>query len=216
MTNEANDVELLNAWVGGDRSAGNQLFVRYFTQVFRFFRFKVGPAADELTQKTFLGVLENAANVDASRGLRGYLFGVARNQLLMHLRTTRREAARFDPGSWSLADAGLEAPKLLARHREQEVLAAALAQLPFDYQCALELHYWEGLDVAEIAVALAAPEGTIKARLSRGRKLLRVALEAQWRSEPELLQSVVGDLDRWLRALPDLVHRGSNAQRDRE
>ena len=38
------DFELLDAWRGGDRVAGNELFERYFDAVFRFFRNKVSAA----------------------------------------------------------------------------------------------------------------------------------------------------------------------------
>lgn len=206
MGEPTSDVELLQAWGRGDRAAGNELFVRHFAGVFRFFRAKLGTAADELTQKTFLGAVENAARIDPARGVRGYLFGIARKQLLMHLRSARREAARFDPESWSLAQVGLGAVEIVARQREQLLLARAMSQLPLDYQCTLELYYWNGLEIAEIAEALEAPTGTIKARLSRARQLLRAAIEATAESA-ELARSTVGGLDHWLAALPDAIPR---------
>lgn len=203
----SDDVALLHAWAAGDRDAGNRLFRRFFPAIFRFFSGKAAAAADELTQKTFLGALENAARVDPARGFRGYLFGIARNQLLMHLRDGRRDAARFDPQTWSLIDVGPLAAQAVAYRHEQEIVAAALQRVPLDYQCALEFYYWDGLGVKEIADALEVPEGTVKARLSRGRKLLRAAIEALGTQAPELLQSTVGDLERWLRAHPGAVVR---------
>lgn len=51
-------------------------------------------------------------------------------------------------------------------------LAAALAELPLAQRQAVVLHHLAGYSVTEIAVFTGAPEGTIKARLSRGRARL--------------------------------------------
>jgi RNA polymerase sigma-70 factor (ECF subfamily) len=52
------------------------------------------------------------------------------------------------------------------------VLVAALRQLPEPQRRALVLHHLAGLSVADIATAERCPEGTVKARLSRGRAAL--------------------------------------------
>jgi RNA polymerase sigma-70 factor (ECF subfamily) len=82
---EPDDRALLVAWRAGDRERGNELFRRHIRSVSRFFRSKIPEAAEDLTQTTFLAV----AQVDPARigevPFRAYLFGIARNQLLMHL-----------------------------------------------------------------------------------------------------------------------------------
>ena len=56
-------------------------------------------------------------------------------------------------------------------------LYAAIRALPPDQRAAIALHHFEGLSVAETAVALDAPVGTIKTRLMHARRKLRAALE---------------------------------------
>jgi RNA polymerase sigma-70 factor (ECF subfamily) len=51
-------------------------------------------------------------------------------------------------------------------------VVAALARLPLPTRTALVLHHLAGLTVAEIATETATPEGTVKARLARGRRAL--------------------------------------------
>ncbi len=51
-------------------------------------------------------------------------------------------------------------------------LLAALRQLPPAQREAIALHHLADLPVAEVAFALGVPEGTVKARLSRGRTAL--------------------------------------------
>ena len=51
-------------------------------------------------------------------------------------------------------------------------LVAALKQIPEAQRRAIVLHHLSGLSVAEVAHETGAPEGTVKARLSRGRAAL--------------------------------------------
>lgn len=59
--------------------------------------------------------------------------------------------------------------------------ARALAALPPQQRAAIALHYYEGLSIPEIAVALEVPAGTVKTRLMHARLRLKAALEG---SEP--------------------------------
>jgi RNA polymerase sigma-70 factor (ECF subfamily) len=58
-------------------------------------------------------------------------------------------------------------------------LARALAELPPAQRAAIALHYDEGLSIAEIAVALEIPAGTVKTRLMHARLRLKAALEGR-------------------------------------
>jgi len=51
-------------------------------------------------------------------------------------------------------------------------LVAALAKLPVDQRVAIVLHHLTDLPVAEVARETGVPVGTVKARLSRGRRAL--------------------------------------------
>jgi len=63
-------------------------------------------------------------------------------------------------------------------------LVTALRQLP-DAQCrALVLHHLAGFTVADIAALERCPEGTVKARLSRGRAALVPLLNGSQNGEP--------------------------------
>jgi RNA polymerase sigma factor (sigma-70 family) len=58
-----------------------------------------------------------------------------------------------------------------------ERLRAAIAGLPSDQRGAIGLFYLEEMSVAEVAVALTIPAGTVKTRLMHARRKLRAALE---------------------------------------
>ena len=56
-------------------------------------------------------------------------------------------------------------------------LRRAIDALPPDQRAAIALFYLEDMSVAEVAVALAVPAGTVKTRLMHARHKLRAALE---------------------------------------
>lgn len=59
-------------------------------------------------------------------------------------------------------------------------LYKALNELPADYRVTVVLYYIEGYSVKETAQILKVTEGTVKSRLSRGRKKLRGFLEEDY------------------------------------
>lgn len=60
---------------------------------------------------------------------------------------------------------------------DRERLRSAIADLPPDQRSAIALFYLEEMSVAEVAVALAIPAGTVKTRLMHARRKLRAALD---------------------------------------
>ena len=60
---------------------------------------------------------------------------------------------------------------------DSRVLKKAIAALPPQQQAAIALFYLEDLSVAEVAVALDVPVGTVKTRLMHARSKMRDALE---------------------------------------
>lgn len=75
------------------------------------------------------------------------------------------------------ADRAVGAPTQTAAVNESHVaLVAALKQLPEAQRRALVLHHIADLPVREVAAEVGAPEGTVKARLSRGRAALAALL----------------------------------------
>lgn len=76
-------------------------------------------------------------------------------------------------GKRNLPDGGLE-----DEDRDRAVRRAVFT-LPQKYRETLILFYFHDMDVSSAAQSLALPEGTVKARLSRGREMLRSKLSQQ-------------------------------------
>lgn len=203
---EATDVELLEAWRGGDRRAGEQLFERHFDVVRRFFRNKLEFGVDDLIQQTFLACVESRERIRGDSSFRTYLFAVATNLLRKHLRGVYRHGDRIDFGVTSLHDLGPSPSVVLAGRQEQRLLLEALRRIPLEHQIILELYYWERLTSAEIARVLDVPHGTARTRIRRAKQLLEEQLRAL-PGDRALVETTIAGLDTWAASLRELMAR---------
>jgi RNA polymerase sigma-70 factor (ECF subfamily) len=201
---EPSDVELLAAWVRGDTVAGNRLVRRHFDALFRFFRSRVDGGVADLVQQTFLACIESSQRIPEQAGFRAWLFGIARNKLLLHQRShgRQRDAVGADAMADAAAEIDLSIGGLVDMRDEQRLLLRGLRRLPIDLQVALVLSYWEGLSGTEIAEVLEVPVGTVKTRLRRARELLKTTIESL-APGTDTATVTVRDLDRWAASLRD-------------
>lgn len=208
---EPDDFELLDRWREGDGRSGDLLFRRHFPRIYRFFRSKIGGDAEDLAQRTFLACIEGRERFRQASSFRTYLFGVARNQLLMHL---RRKGRGRDAALDSDSSIPASSPESRAKQgEERRLVLKAMQKLPVDFQVALELFYWEDMSVDEIAEVLDVPAGTIKSRLWRGREMLRKHVEDEACS-PEVKESTMQLLNQWIRTLRETLPAPSGEPQD--
>jgi RNA polymerase sigma factor (sigma-70 family) len=208
MTDTPSDAELLHAWRSTDAEAGNELVRRHFMSIYRFFVNKVGTAdeVDDLLQRTFLACVEGRDRVREDGSLRGYLLGIARNQMLMYVRRRQRDRKGEGDGDVSVADLSGSPSQVVAGHEAEKLLLIALREIPLELQTVVELYYWEDLSVAQMAEVLEIPSGTVKSRLFRARDVLRQRLEAM-NVPASLRTSAVDGFERWARSLRDALER---------
>jgi RNA polymerase sigma factor (sigma-70 family) len=189
---------LLERWRGGDTAAGEELFQRHFDSIYGFFETKCSTEADELTQSTFLACLAARDQFRAESSFRTYLFTIARHELYRLLRTRQRRDAKLDFELSSIADLITTPGTRLARNQEHRKLIETLQRLPVEQQTLLELHYWEGMDISDLAEVFESPQATIRTRLHRARKALREAMEG---SAPAGALVSLETMDDWAKKL---------------
>lgn len=131
--------------------------------------------AEELAQEAFLRAYRGLRSWRKEAAFSTWLFALAAN-------LCRSELKRIPPRTVSIedvaeprdsrpSDGGFE-----AEDRDRAVRRAVFA-LPSKYRDALILFYFHDMDVAAAAQSLGVPDGTLKARLSRGREFLRNKFE---------------------------------------
>ncbi len=173
----------------GDPGAFEDLLARYQHRLYRYLvRFVRDRAlAEDLFQQTWLRVTQKIGQYDPQRNFEAWLFSVARNLAIDHLRRYQPESLDEpppgDPTGESrqarLAAGGPSALDHVLERERSERLEAALTLLPWMYREVLTLRFEEEMKLEEIAGVLDAPLSTAKTRLRRGLEQLRRILEAQ-------------------------------------
>lgn len=185
MTTQS-DNELLELWQAGDAAAGNELFLRHFRSIRRFFANKA-PAeeVEDLVQRTFTGCVTARERIRPDASMRAFLFGVARRQLYKFLRdrASRARLVDVDFGVSSVRDLGHSPSSMMAKQQDHELLLQALQQVSVEHQTIIELYYWEQLSGPEIAEVLEIAPATVRTRLHRGRQAVEEAFARLARAE---------------------------------
>jgi len=177
----------------GDLDALSTLLTRYQNRLYRYLlRMVRQPAeAEDLFQQTWLRVAEKIHNYDQRRNFEAWLFTLARNLAIDHLRRLRPESlddpSGIDPSGESAAArlVSKETPALdrvLARERSSR-LTDAMEMLPVLQREVLTLRFEEEMKLEEIADILGTPLSTVKTRLRRGLEHLRGNLESRFPGE---------------------------------
>jgi len=159
--------------LAGDISAFEQIVRRWQTPLvnlaYRFCRDR--GRAEEMAQEAFLRAYRGLGQWRKDAAFSTWLFALATNFYRSELRRIPAGTVSIDdvsePADPRAADGGLE-----EQDRDEAVRRAVLG-LPVRYREALILFYFHEMDVPAAARSLGLPEGTVKARLFRGRELLR-------------------------------------------
>ena len=167
------DDELIASLAGGDDTALRQLFDRNAPWLAARLRRALPPQdVEDVLQETFLAVWKNAKTYQPRGTPTAWLWVIARNQAALLLRRRGQPAAPLpddvfheDPAEAALIRADLET-----------AAAAALGPPGAPERDVWRLLYLEDRPVAEVAELMGIPEGTVKSRAHRARRLLRAAL----------------------------------------
>jgi RNA polymerase sigma-70 factor (ECF subfamily) len=154
---------LVAAAKAGDAEAYGRIFDHYHEAVHRYIAARVRRPSDaeDLAQIVFVKALEALPRYE-QRGVPfgGWLFRLARNVAIDHLRTSREHVELDALVERTDGHAGPEA-LALARQQMDEV-AAALADLTDEQRDAIALRFFAGLSAREAAEAMGKKEGTVR------------------------------------------------------
>jgi RNA polymerase sigma-70 factor (ECF subfamily) len=182
------DAELVASALRGSEEAFRDLVLRFERPVYALILRMVHDAeqAEDLAQEVFVKAYRHLASYDPRRKFASWLFKVAHNSTIDHLRRSQLDtvplAAEQEDGGGLLAvlaDTSAESPAAAAERRDMaRALERAIARLRPEYREAVVLRYVEGLAYQEICEVLGLPVGTVKTNLHRARKELAEAMRA--------------------------------------
>lgn len=166
-----------------DEEAVHAAYLRYGPEIYRFLLRGIGDAgaAEDLTQETFVKAWRNADRYDEElSSLRGWLFGIARNTMIDHVRAAQVrpwQGRVVDPTSELARGTGSEVADATERLLQQWVVEEALRRIPDHHREVIVQTYLRDRPHDEVAAELGVPVGTVRSRLFYGLKALRSALD---------------------------------------
>jgi RNA polymerase sigma-70 factor (ECF subfamily) len=184
------DAALVRQCQRGDADAMGRLIVRYQDRLYNTILKICGNSDDaaELTQESFVKVIENIGGFRSQSSFYTWLFRVGVNLTLTFCSRKLRLGMRSldtagDEDSPKMAAALMDSkqlePSIEAENRElHQRILAALEKLEDSYRAIIVLRDIESMTYEQIAEALDLELGTVKSRLSRARAALRELLQA--------------------------------------
>lgn len=177
QTDRATDSWLVIAAQAGDRHAIERLVARWHRRLVAHGWRLTGDRAlaEEAVQAAWIDIMRGLNGLRDERAFPAWAYRIV----------TRKTGAAIGERiadralATALEDAPVPAPPDPDVSVERSDLRRAVAALPPGHRAAVALHYFEGLSIAETAVALGIPAGTVKTRLMHARARLKTQLEGE-------------------------------------
>jgi RNA polymerase sigma-70 factor (ECF subfamily) len=174
----ASDEILISRIARGEALAMRALFARHQTRVFRWLmRFVKDPAlAEDLLNEVFLDVWRQAASFAGRSSVATWLLAIARFKAISASR--KRVDAQLDEAvAETIPDPADDAETMLEQEDQHALLRRALASLSDEHREVVDLVYYHGRSVKDVAEIVGIPEATVKTRMFYARKKLAELLK---------------------------------------
>ena len=185
------DVQVVALAQQGKEAAYRELLARYerpvFSLIFRMVRDR--ETAEDLSQETFIKVLNNIDRYSPDFKFSSWLFKIANNLTIDHLRRRRLNTISIEGAPDAVTAESARATSIVIASGDESPLAEleskelgvsierAIAQLRPEYRACIMLRHVEDRSYEEIAEIVKLPLGTVKTYIHRARHELRAALD---------------------------------------
>lgn len=170
---EKSDEQLMQAFQKGETGAFETLLLRHEKGLYRFALRMLADRmqAEEVTQESFLRVIQSAGRYEAKAGFRNYLYRIARNLCIDLLRKRPREAlpsvgdARRAAIPDGIPDRNPGPESHVGAGQVREAIRRALSSLPADQREAFLLKEVRDMKLQDVAAITGTNLNTVKSRL---------------------------------------------------
>jgi RNA polymerase sigma-70 factor (ECF subfamily) len=171
----SSDEVLIRRIAGGDQLAMQTLFVRHRVALYHWLLRLVGDEAlaEDLLSDVFLDVWRQAAKFEARSSVSTWLLAIARYKTLARRR--RIDAELDEEVAVIIADPADNPELVLQKKNQAELARRSLARLSPEHGEVIDLVYYHGKSVREVAEIVGVTEATVKTRMFYARKKLAEA-----------------------------------------
>jgi RNA polymerase sigma-70 factor, ECF subfamily len=171
------DIALIQAMAGGEVAALNELYTRHGANILNYLTSLLHDRqqAEEVLQDVMMAAWNHASGFRGDSKVRTWLLTIARHRAINSQRRAVPELTPLDESTFTNDTTPLEK---VERKSQQQLLQAAIQQLPPFHQEILVLIFYHQLSGPEVADVLGITVGTVKSRLHRAKEMLRRELMA--------------------------------------
>jgi RNA polymerase sigma-70 factor, ECF subfamily len=176
------DQDLVARMADGDQSALRELMRRSRGRLRRFVARKVNDRdqIDDVVNDTFMAAWRQAAKFERQASVATWLLAIAKNQALWMRKKHRwREEALDDDHAAKLVDHRDTPDMVLEQQDGAKVLRRLTTNLPAHQAQLINLVYYHGKSVREVAAIFGIPDNTVKSRMFLARRRLATLLSAE-------------------------------------
>lgn len=179
--------QLLKKISGGNEKAFRTLYDAYIDRlsIFTFKLCKSKTIAEEIVQDIFLKLWTNRADLLYIDAPEAYIFTMARNKTIDHLRRLAKETGLLTVLTEQIQASNNEIDEKLDAEALRQLIETAVSQLSTQKQQVFQLSRHEGLSHDEIAERMQLSKSTVKNHLSETLKHIREHISQQ--PNPEVL-----------------------------
>lgn len=178
-TIDAEDERLLQRLRRDDRDALAAMYDAYGRVAYGLAYRVVGDSSDaeDIVQESFLSLWRQAERLDAERGsVRSLLLTIVHRRSIDVLRRRSGRPEQVLDEARPIPSSAPDPVEYASQAEERERIRSALKELPPDQRAAIELTYFGGLTIAEMAEHEGIPLGTAKSRLRLGLERMRKSI----------------------------------------
>jgi RNA polymerase sigma-70 factor (ECF subfamily) len=162
----------------GHKEAFEELIRSWEQRLFYYIRRLIDNEQDawQILQETWLRVFENISKLRTAQSLPSWLYRIARNTAISHLRSeSRKEMAKCHNDSRIVA----ENSTVNCSFDDAEQVHYGLGRLSLPHREVLTLFFLQDLSIEHISEVLGVPQGTVRSRLYHAKRMLKAILEKQ-------------------------------------
>lgn len=146
----------------GSNDALSEIYNTYFERLYRFIFYRVShkETAEDLTEDVFIKIFKNLSKLEQAGAFEGWLFQIARNQVIDYYRSKKQTVALEDVENTLEYETNIV--DIVNLKTEQIIFVKLLKELNDEQQQVIKLKFLEDLENDVIAQIMNKTEGAIR------------------------------------------------------
>ncbi len=175
METNLTDEELIEEIRAKDKELYSEIIRRYETKLAHYLRkfFRDSDQLADVLQEVFIKAYRNLYGFDIKKRFSPWIYRIAHNEALNHIKKNRRESVSLDESEWEIIDEDIDLKKEVDATLLKEKMEVALLRIKEKYREPIILYYFEQKTYEEISDILRLPRNTVGTLIMRGKKMLK-------------------------------------------